>query len=72
MHNLRRQVLLNEAPWRPQDYDYLKALTPAAQRFYEIVSAKFYNSFRFSNLNASKIAYSEVLRLLGATALLRL
>jgi hypothetical protein len=51
--------MLNEAPWRPQDYDYLKALTPAAQRFYEIVSAKFYNSFRFSNLNASKIAYSE-------------
>src|SRR3954447_4212338 len=52
-------TMLNEAPWRPQDYDYLKALTPAAQRFYEIVSAKFYNSFRFSNLNASKIAYSE-------------
>ena len=51
--------MLNEAPWRPQDYDYLKALTPAAQRFYEIVSVKFYNSFRFSNLNASKIAYSE-------------
>jgi hypothetical protein len=52
-------TMLNEAPWRPQDYDYLKALTPAAQRFYEIVSAKFYNSFRFSNLNASKITYSE-------------
>jgi hypothetical protein len=52
-------TMLNEAPWRPQDYDYLKALTPAAQRFYEIVSAKFYNTFRFSNLNASKIAYSE-------------
>jgi hypothetical protein len=52
-------TMLNEAPWRPQDYDYLKALTPAAQRFYEIVSVKFYNSFRFSNLNASKIAYSE-------------
>ncbi|HMF76852.1 MAG TPA: hypothetical protein VK604_14425 [Bryobacteraceae bacterium] len=51
--------MLNEAPWRPQDYDYLKALTPAAQRFYEILSVKFYNSFRFSNLNASKIAYSE-------------
>jgi hypothetical protein len=52
-------TMLNEAPWRPQDYDYLKALTPAAQRFYEIVSAKFYNTFRFNNLNASKIAYSE-------------
>lgn len=52
-------TMLNEAPWRPQDYDYLKALTPAAQRFYEILSAKFYNTFRFSNPNASKIAYSE-------------
>jgi hypothetical protein len=51
--------ILNEAPWRPLDYDYLKALGPAAQRFYEIVSYRFYNAFRFRNLNASKIAYSE-------------
>jgi hypothetical protein len=51
--------ILNEAPWRPLDYDYLKALGPAAQRFYEIVSYRFYNAFRFRNLQASKIAYSE-------------
>jgi hypothetical protein len=51
--------MLNEAPWRPQDYDYLKALTPAAQRFYEIVSFRFYNAFKFANLSAARIAYSE-------------
>lgn len=51
--------ILNEAPWRPLDYDYLTALTPAAQRFYEIISYRFYNALRFANLNASRIAYSE-------------
>jgi hypothetical protein len=52
-------TILNEAPWRPQDYDYLKALAPAAQRFYEIVSFRFYNALRFENPNASKMTYSE-------------
>jgi hypothetical protein len=51
--------LLNEAPQRPQDYDYLKALAPAAQRFYEIIAPRFYSVFRYANPNASKIAYSE-------------
>ena len=51
--------MLNDAPFRPQDYEYLKALTPSAQRFYEIISVKFYNAFRFNNPNASRIAYSE-------------
>ena len=51
--------ILNEAPWRPLDYDYLKALNPAAQRFYEILSYRFYNALRFRNLTAAKIAYSE-------------
>jgi hypothetical protein len=51
--------MLNDAPFRPQDYEYLKALTPAAQRFYEIIGVKFYNAFRFNNPNASRIAYSE-------------
>jgi len=36
---------LNSARVRPLDYDYLKALTPAAQRFYELVS---YSSSRHS------------------------
>jgi hypothetical protein len=32
------QEVLNQAPVRPLDYAYLKALTPTAQRFYEILS----------------------------------
>lgn len=52
-------TILNEAPWRPLDFDYLKALNPAAQRFYEIISYRFYNALRFRNLNASRISYSE-------------
>jgi hypothetical protein len=35
-----RQVL-NNAPVRPLDYNYLKVLTPAAQRFYEITGCEF-------------------------------
>jgi hypothetical protein len=50
--------LLNEVPWRPQDYDYLKALPPAAQRFYEIISARFYIALRHNHKTA-RIAYSE-------------
>jgi hypothetical protein len=30
--------ILNHAPVRPLDYDYLQALTPMAQRFYELLS----------------------------------
>jgi hypothetical protein len=51
--------MLNDAPFRPQDYEYLKSLTPATQRFYEIISMKFHNAFRFHNPNANRIAYSE-------------
>ena len=64
--------MLNDAPWRPMDYEYLKSLTPAAQRFYEIISVKFHNAFRFNNPNASRIAYSEYLRVFGAAAVFRL
>ena len=32
------QEILNHAPVRPLDYAYLKALTPMAQRFYELLS----------------------------------
>jgi hypothetical protein len=51
--------MLNDAPFRPQDYEYLKSLTPSTQRFYEIISMKFHNAFRFNNPNANRIAYSE-------------
>ena len=34
--------ILNSAPVRPLDYAYLKALTPMAQRFYELLSYKIF------------------------------
>jgi hypothetical protein len=50
--------VLNNAPTRPLDYDYLKALKPTAQRFYEIVSFKIYAALRYRHATA-KISYSE-------------
>ena len=51
--------VLNEVPWRPQDYEYLKILAPAAQRFYEIISARFYGMFRRGETGGVRIPYSE-------------
>jgi|RhiMetStandDraft_8_1073273.scaffolds.fasta_scaffold00139_5 hypothetical protein len=50
--------VLNNAPTRPLDYDYLKALAPAAQRFYEIVSFKIFAALKYHHSTA-KISYSE-------------
>jgi hypothetical protein len=50
--------VLNHAPVRPLDYDYLKALTPAAQRFYEIVSYRIFAAFNHGRPEA-RLAYSE-------------
>ena len=50
--------VLNNAPTRPLDYEYLKALAPASQRFYEIVSFKIYAALRYHHATA-KISYSE-------------
>jgi hypothetical protein len=50
--------VLNAAVARPLDYDYLKALAPAPQRFYEIVSYQIYAALRY-NLPRAKLAYSE-------------
>ena len=58
LNDIYRSVL-NEVPWRPQDYDYLKRLTPAAQRFYEIISARFYGMFRRGDSDGVHISYSE-------------
>src|SRR5262252_9916942 len=38
--------VLNHAPVRPLDYAYLKALTPTAQRFYELVSYKMFAALK--------------------------
>ena len=50
--------VLNNAPTRPLDYDYLKLLPPTAQRFYEIVSYKIFAAIKFKHARA-KLPYSE-------------
>jgi len=50
--------VLNNAPTRPLDYDYLKSLAPAAQRFYEIISFKIFAALKYRHPTA-KITYSE-------------
>jgi hypothetical protein len=36
------RAILNSAPLRPLDYNYLKELPPAAQRFYEVISYRVF------------------------------
>ena len=50
--------VLNHAITRPLDYEYLKALTPAAQRFYEIMSYKIFAAIKYGHATA-KISYLE-------------
>jgi len=50
--------VLNSAPTRPLDYDYLKALTPAAQRCYEILSYKIFTALKYRHPHAT-LLYSE-------------
>lgn len=50
--------ILNDAPVRPLNYDYLKELPPAAQRFYEIVSYKIFAALNNRQPEA-KLPYSE-------------
>ena len=50
--------VLNNAPTRPLDYDYLKALTPAAQRCYEIISYKLFGALKYGHPHAKQL-YSE-------------
>jgi hypothetical protein len=50
--------VLNHAPTRPLDYDYLKALPPAAQRCYEILSYKIFTALKYRHPHA-KLLYSE-------------
>ena len=52
-----REVLDN-APVRPLDREYMKELPPAAQRFYEIVSYKIFSALK-NNHPYAKLAYSE-------------
>src|SRR5205085_2003098 len=49
--------VLNSAPTRPLDYDYLKDLTPGAQRFYELLSYQIFAALRNDRPRA-KMLYS--------------
>ena len=50
--------VLNNAPVRPLDYDYLKVLSPAAQRFYEILSYKMFAALKYQRYPV-QLLYSE-------------
>lgn len=52
------QEVLNHAPDRPLDYAYLVSLTPAAQRFYELISYYIYSAIKYGHPYA-QILYSE-------------
>lgn len=57
LHDLYRQIL-DTAQTRPLDYDYLKALSPMAQRFYELLSYQIYGAIKNKTMIA-KMLYSE-------------
>jgi hypothetical protein len=49
---------LNTAQTRPLDYDYLKELSPGAQRLYELLSFQMYGAIE-SERKRAKLLYSE-------------
>jgi hypothetical protein len=53
--------VLNNAPVRPLNYDYLKQLTPGPQRFYELISRQLFAAIKY-NLPSAKLSYSEYCR----------
>jgi len=53
--------VINGAMTRPLDYDYLKSLPPAPQRFYELLSYQMYASLKYDRARA-KLVYSEYCR----------
>jgi len=50
--------VLNSAPIRPLNYEYLKQLSPTSQRFYEIISYRIYAAIKYKQAQA-KLLYSE-------------
>jgi hypothetical protein len=53
--------LLNHVEVRPLDYDYLKQLSPGAQRFYELLSFQIYGAITRGRPRA-KMVYSDYCR----------
>jgi hypothetical protein len=49
---------LNQVPFRPLDFNYLKRLAPSVQRFYEIISFRIYAALTSGQARAS-LSYSE-------------
>jgi hypothetical protein len=58
LSDLYMQVI-NGAMTRPLDYDYLKSLSPASQRFYELISYRMYATIKNDRPRA-KLRYSEL------------
>src|SRR5262245_30682321 len=56
--NEQYRRVLNRAGTRPLDFQYLKELTPSAQRFYEIVSYQIYAALKYGYPEA-KLLYSD-------------
>ena len=50
--------VINGAMARPLDYDYLKSLPPAPQRFYELLSFQMYAALKYDRPRA-KLTYSD-------------
>lgn len=51
--------VINGAMTRPLDYDYLKSLPPAPQRFYELLSYAMYAALKYDRPRA-KLTYSDL------------
>ena len=60
LNDIYMQVI-NGAMTRPLDYDYLKGLPPAPQRFYELLSYKMYAAI-LNDRDRAKLLYSEFCR----------
>jgi hypothetical protein len=56
LHDIYREIL-SSAKTRPLDYDYLKELSPIAQRFYELLSYQMYAAVKYKR--SAKMLYSE-------------
>jgi len=50
--------VLNTAPVRPLNYDYLRELRPTPQRFYEVMSYRFFAAFK-NDRPTARITYSD-------------
>jgi hypothetical protein len=56
LHRAYREII-NTAPIRPLDYDYLRELSPGAQRFYELISYQIYAALKNERPRA-RVMYS--------------